>query len=115
MQTVKQAGNYFVTRETGDGPNTEYTRWSHDYKMYYTVEMDDDGGTQVSMTKGLDPFNASWVAVFPARLPERKPYYGKAWIPYTVASTGNTITYAGRYYDEKGNLKSYRSTCTKGS
>lgn len=51
VQTTRQAGNYFVTRESGDDPSTSYTRWSTSYRMYYTVSIDDSGGTQVYMTK----------------------------------------------------------------
>ena len=112
-QTVKQVGNFIVMREAGDGPNTEYTRWSHSYKMYYTVEIDDDGGTNVSMTKELDPFNSTWSTAFPSRMPDAKPYFAKPFPPMSVKSTGSTITYAGQYYDDKGRIKSFRSTCTK--
>ena len=110
IQTTKQVGNFFVTREAGDNPNTEYTRWSHSYKMFYTVEIDDQGGTQVSSTKSLDPFNGTWMTVFPSRDPN-----GRANLPYTVVMTGTTITGKGQYYDNKGNLKTSSSVCTKTS
>ncbi len=110
IQTTKQEGNFFVTRESGDNPNTEYTRWSHSYKMFYTVEIDDLGGTTVSSTKSLDPLNGSWVTVFPARDPN-----GKAFLPYSVAATATTITAKGQYYDEKGKLKTFHGVCTKTS
>ena len=108
IETTKQDGNFFVTRESGDNPNTEYTRWSYSYKMFYTVELDDQGGTTVSSTKSLDPLNASWVTVFPSRYPN-----GRAFLPYTVSTTATTITSKGQYYDDKGNLKTSSSVCTK--
>ena len=108
IQTTTQRGNFFVTRETGDNPNTQYTRWSHGYKMFYTVEIDDQGGTNVSSTKSLDPLNASWLTVYPLRDPN-----GRAFLPYSVATTATTITAKGQYYDNKGNLKSSSSLCTK--
>jgi hypothetical protein len=108
--TTKQDGNFFVTRESGDNPNTQYTRWSHGYKMFYTVEIDDQGGTNVSSTKSLDPLSASWVIVFPSRDPK-----GRAFLPYTVATTATTITSKAQYYDDKGKLKTSSSVCTKTS
>lgn len=108
IETTKQQGDFFVTRETGDTPNTTYTRWSHSYKMFYTVEIDDNGGTTVSSTKSLDPINASWLTVFPSRDPKGRPF-----IPFTVAGTATTITSKGQYYDEKGKLNSFSSVCTK--
>ena len=65
IQTTTQVGNYFVTRETGDNPNAAYLRWSHSYKIYYVVELDDSGGTQVSQTRSLDPTNSTWTPAFP--------------------------------------------------
>ncbi len=108
IETTKQEGNFFVTRETGDTPNTSYTRWSHSYKMFYTVEIDDNGGTTVSSTKSLDPMNASWLTVFPSRDP-----HGRAFFPFTVVTTATTITSKGQYYDDKGRLKTSSSVCTK--
>jgi len=108
VQTTKQAGNYFVTRESGDDPSTSYTRWSTSYRMYYTVSIDDSGGTQVYMTKGLEPFNSTWTEAYPARAPDGKPFF-----PAFVTMRGNTITSSGQYYDDKGRVRNGRSTCTK--
>lgn len=110
IETIKQEGNFFVTRETGDTPNTSYTRWSHSYKMFYMVEIDDNGGTTVSSTNSLNPMNASWLTVFPSRDPN-----GRSFFPFTVATTATTITSKGRYYDDKGILKTTSSVCTKTS
>lgn len=110
IQTTKQEGNFFVTRETGDNPNTQYMRWSHSYKMFYTVEIDDEGGTTVYSTKSLDPLNASWVIVFPSRDPN-----GRGFLPYKLAITATTITSTAQYYDGKGGLKTSSSVCTKKS
>lgn len=110
IQTTRQEGNFFVTRESGDYPNTEYTRWSHSYKMFYTVEIDDNGGTNVSSTKSLDPMNASWLVVFPSRASD-----GRAFFPTTVSATATTTTAKGQYYDDKGKLTSFTTDCTKTS
>ena len=111
IQTTKQEGNFFVTRESGDSPNTSYTRWSHSYKMFYTVEIDDAGGTNVSSTNSLDPFNASWTTVFPSHNVKGRPF-----LPYTVTMTGTMISSKGQYYDENtGALKTSSGTCTKTS
>jgi hypothetical protein len=106
--TTKQEGNFFVTHETGDSPNTEYTRWSHGYKMFYTVQMSDQGSTTISTTKALDPNNASWATVFPARDPN-----GKTLFPYVVTLNGSTTTTKGQFYDDKGKLMNFSSVCTK--
>ena len=108
IQITKQAGNYFVTRESGDAPNTQYTRWSMSYKMYYSVDIDDSGGTQVFMTKELDPLNSTWKTVFPKSLPNGKPFF-----PFTFKMNGNTLTTTGQYYDDKGRIRTATSTCTK--
>jgi hypothetical protein len=108
IETTKQEGNFFVTRETGDNPNTEYTRWSHSYKMFYTAEIDDQGGTIVSSTKSLNPLNASSLIVFPSR-----DSNGRAFFPNTIVTTATTITNKGQYYDDKGKLKTFNSVCTK--
>jgi hypothetical protein len=110
IETTKQEGNFFVTRESGDNPNTEYMRWSHSYKMFYTAEIDDQGGTTVSSTKSLDPLNASWILVFPSR-----DSNGHVFFPYTIATTATTITSKGQFYDEKGALKTFSSVCSKTS
>jgi hypothetical protein len=110
IQTTERGGNFFVTRETGDNPNTQYMRWSHSYKMFYAVEIDDEGGTTVYSTKSLDPLNASWATVFPSR-----DSNGRAFLPETVATTATTITSKGQYYDGKGNLRTASSVCTKRS
>lgn len=110
IETTVQQGNFFLTRETGDNPSTQYTRWSHSYKMFYTVEIDDSGGTTVSSTKSLDPLNGSWLTVFPSR-----DSHGRAFLPSTVSIAGATITGKGQYYDGMGKLKSYSSVCTKTS
>lgn len=110
IETTKEEGNFLVTRETGDNPNTEYARWSHSYKMFYIVEIDDQGGTNVVSTKSVDPLNASWVTVFPSRDPK-----GRAFFPGTVATTATTITTKSQGYDDKGKLTTFSSVCTKTS
>lgn len=113
VQTAHQSGNYFVVRETGDEPNTEYIRWSHSYKMYYLVELNDDGGSVVMSTKSLDPMNATWIASFPARMADEKPYYGRPFFPMYIALSGDTLTYTTHYYGDNGSVRLSKSVCTR--
>lgn len=108
--TTARQGNYFVSRETGDYPNTTYTRWSHTLKAYYSVSLSDQGGTQVFQTTAPDPNNAAWTPAWPSNqeLPKNQHAY-----PYTVTLSGNTITGSQQYRDSKGKLMTGKSVCTK--
>lgn len=106
--TVKQQGNYFVTRETGDNPNTSYTRWSMSGKRYYTVTLVDSGGSYVYETTGLDPNNATWTPAWPLG-----HTYGDQPTPYKLSTSGNTITFVQKYVDAKGKAQTAKSVCTK--
>jgi hypothetical protein len=102
----KQAGNWYVWRESGDLPSITYVRWSHDTKMYVQNEIDASGSTEIYTTRSADPFNAQWVPVYPA---------AATLFPVTSTRTGDVITSSGRYQDPKtGKMLAFKSVCTKG-
>lgn len=105
IQTTTQVGNYFVTRETGDNPNTQYLRWSHSYKIYYDVELDDAGGTNVTQSKSLDPTKSTWTLAFPTHDTNGRPFL--------LTYSNQSFKTVGQYYDDKGKLHSSSSTCSK--
>jgi hypothetical protein len=108
IQTTTQVGNYFVTKETGDNPNTEYLRWSHGYRIYYAVELDDAGGTQVVQTRSLDPTNATWTLAFPTHDTNGRPL-----LQSVLTYSNHSYKVVSQYYDDKGKLRSSSSTCSK--
>jgi hypothetical protein len=108
IQTITQVGNYFIARETGDNPNTSYLRWSHGYKIYYLVELDDAGGTSVVQTKSVDPSNTTWTPAFPTRDTNGRPL-----LPSALTYSNQSYKTVDQYYDDKGKLRSSSSTCSK--
>ncbi|HZZ64607.1 MAG TPA: hypothetical protein VFE17_03845 [Candidatus Baltobacteraceae bacterium] len=103
---TKQQGNYFVGRETGDTPNTSYTRWSHSLRQYYTVSLFDSGASSVFNTTASDPNNATWNPAWPMMTGVNRNY------PATLRTMGNTYTVTGQYADAKG-VHNFKSVCTK--
>ena len=103
-----QEGNFFVSRETGDTPETYYTRWSHGYKTYYAVTLYRDGGTTVATTPSMDPNNATWQISWPT-----KDTNGKPIPPQTVRTSGNTMVWTSTFYDGKGKIQHFKSTCVR--
>lgn len=110
IETIKQVGNYFVVRESGDNPNTEYMRWSHGYRMFYIVEVDDQGGSSVAMTKSLDPLRTKWTTVYPTGMPDGKPFF-----PLRQDVSASTIRARYKYYDEKNRVRNGSYVCRKTS
>ena len=106
--TMAQQGNWFVSHETGDSPNTSYTRWSHGYQHYFSATMDPLGDMTVAQTADSDPFNATWTYAVPTMTPDKKPL-----LPYRVSLSGNTMVSQGGYYDNKSRLLHFKSTCVK--
>jgi len=102
------AGNWYISRETGDFPNTTYTRWNHSLKRYVSVTIGDEGATFVYQTTDSDPNNATWTPTNPFNVPANRQA-----LPSTVTLSGNTMTSVGKFRDAKGNIVSYKSVCTK--
>ena len=106
--TTAQVGNWFVSKETGDDPTTSYTRWSHGYKYFFSASMGSQGDMAVTMTKSLDPNNAVWTFESPLKTPQGQPM-----LPITTSLSGNTMKSTGTFYDDKGKVQHFTSTCTK--
>lgn len=103
---TKQQGNYYVSRETGDNPNTSYSRWSATGKRYYSITIFDSGASNVFETTALDPNNATWIPAWP---PARTRQDG----PYNISLSGNTMTGTGQYLDANGKIQTGKTVCTK--
>src|SRR5579872_2925180 len=97
--STTQQGNWFVSHETGDNPNTSYTRWSHGYRHYFSATMDPQGDMTVAITTDPDPYNATWKYTSPTTTPSNKPLP-----PYKVSLSGNTMISEGTFYDNKDKL-----------
>lgn len=106
--TTSQDGNWFVSKETGEDPSTSYTRWSHGYQQFFTMTMSSQGNGNVMVTKAPDPNNAVWTFESPIKSPQGKPF-----LPITTSLSGNTVKSTGAFYDNKGKLQHFTSTCTK--
>ncbi len=105
VMTAKQEGNWYVTRETGDNPNTTYVRWNHSMQAYVANEVDDLGSTSIATSKSADPFNGNWSQVYPA---------GQSQYPFTISLSKGTMKTAGSYKDNKtGKIVKFASVCTK--
>ena len=105
VMTAKQEGNWYVTRETGDNPNTTYVRWNHSLQSYVANEVDDLGSMSIATSKSANPFNGTWYQAYPP---------GQSQYPFTISLSGNTMKTAGSYKDTKtGKIVKFASVCTK--
>jgi len=104
--TGKQSGNWFVWTETSDTPNTTYVRWDHTNQWYVQSEIDDAGGSMVATTKSLDPFNATWKVMYPAR--------GPTSYPFKSSFADGVLTRTGTYPDpQTRKLETFTAVCSK--
>ena len=106
--TTKQNGNWFISDETGDSPNTSYTRWSHGYQHFFTVTMDPPGDATMMSTTSRDPFNGVWTYQSPSKTPDGKPLP-----PVSVKFAGGVLTTTGTFYDSKNKLQHFSQICRK--
>lgn len=105
VMTSKQVGNWYVTHETGDNPNTTYVRWNHSLQSYVANEIDDLGSSSIATSKSSDPFNGTWYQAYPT---------GQSQYPFSITLSGNTMKTAGSYKDSKtGKIVKFASVCTK--
>ena len=102
--TTKQVGNWYVTTETGDNPGTTWVRWNHTNQEFVATEIDDAGSTSVATSKSADPYNGTWVLIYPA---------GQSQYPIKNVLSGNVMTSSGQYKDDKGKVQDFKSVCTK--
>jgi hypothetical protein len=106
--TTIQQGNWFVSRETGDDPNTSYTRWSHGYQHFFTVIVGDSGDSGMMISTSKDPYNGTWISQSPQKTPTGKPI-----LPDYVRLRGTVARWSYDYYDDHNDLKHTTNTCTK--
>ena len=103
-----EQGNWFVARENGAAPHTSYERWSHSLKAYVLVTIFDSGALNVQQTSSLDPDNAVWTQVFPARDNLGRPRFDNV-----VSRAADVLRSTGRFYDSNGRVQTSTTTCTK--
>jgi hypothetical protein len=103
--TGKQAGNWYLWTETGDGPSTTYVRWNHALQAYTQIEIDQSGSVEVYTTKSRDPFAGTWRPIFP---PNSGLY------PFVYSHSAGTMTSTGKFKDRKtGQVILFTGVCTK--
>jgi hypothetical protein len=106
--TETEQGNWFVARRTGANPATSYERWSHSLKAYILIGIFDSGASDVAQTTSLDPDNATYNEMWPPL-----DNQGRKRFDSTVSRTGNVLRSMSHFYDDKGNVESSATTCTK--
>jgi|HubBroStandDraft_2_1064218.scaffolds.fasta_scaffold01814_14 hypothetical protein len=106
--TETEQGNWFVTRRTGANPGTSYERWSHVLKAYILIAILDSGASDVAQTTSLDPDNATYTEMWPAL-----DNQGRKRFDSQVTRMGNAIRSTSHFYDEKGDVRSAETSCTR--
>lgn len=106
--TETEQGNWFVTRRTGADPATSYERWSHGRKAYILIAISDSGASDVAETTSLDPDNATYTEMWPTL-----DNQGRKRFDNQVTRTGNVVRSTSHFYDEKGDVRSAETSCTK--
>jgi hypothetical protein len=106
--TETEQCNWFVARAAGDNPATGYERWSHTLRAYVLITLFDSGVTNVQQTTSLDPDNATWTPVFPALDAQ-----GRKRFDNQVSRAGDVLRSSTQFYDDKGNVQTATTTCTK--
>jgi len=106
--TETEQGNWFVARRTGENPATSYERWSHALKAYILIAVFDSGASDIAQTTSLDPDDATYAEMWPAL-----DNQGRKRFDDTVSRTGNVLHATSHFYDEKGDVRSAETTCTK--
>jgi hypothetical protein len=92
----------------GDNPATSYERWSHSLKAYILVTIFDSGASNVAQTTSVDPDNGTWTPMWPAL-----DNQGRKRFDNQVSRTGNVLLSSSHFYDDKGNVQTATTTCTK--
>ena len=106
--TETEQGNWFVTRRTGANSATSYERWSHVLNAYILIAIFDSGASDVAQTTSLDPDNATYTEMWPLL-----DNQGRKRFDISVSRTGNVLRSTSHFYDEKGDVRSAETSCTK--
>ena len=106
--TETEQGNWFVTRRTGTNSATSYERWSHVRNAYILIAIFDSGASDVAEPTSLDPDNATYTEMWPLL-----DNQGRKRFDISVSRTGNVLRSTSHFYDEKGDVRSAETSCTK--
>lgn len=106
--TEAQQGNWFVARLGGEQPATVYERWSHALHAYVSITIFDSGAMNVAQSSSLDPDNGTWIQIFPAA-----DNSGRRRFDVQYSRTGDAITSTNRFFNDKGAIGTFNTTCTK--
>jgi hypothetical protein len=106
--TEEQQGNWFVAKLGGEQPATVYERWSHALHAYVSITIFDSGAINVAQSTSLDPDNGTWSNVWPAT-----DNSGRKRFDVRYSRTGDAITSTNQFFNDKGGIGTFTTTCTK--
>ncbi|HEY2476653.1 MAG TPA: hypothetical protein VGI19_17870 [Candidatus Cybelea sp.] len=108
--TEAQHENWFVGKLAGEAPATIYERWSHALHAYISISIFDSGAMNLAQSSSPDPDNGTWSQVFPAT-----DNSGRKRFDVQYSRVGNVITTSNKFFNDKGGIGSFTTTCTKPS
>ena len=100
---VKSEGAWIVWRDNGEDKNTLYIRWDKSMQAYVVANVAEEG-VEVSTTKDLDPYNATWHVRFPPQT---------SGPTFSVTYSGTTFSLARPYVSHSGKRGVARLLCKK--